>query len=298
MKPNFFVIGAPKCGTTALCHYLEQHPQIFVSTPKEPHYFASDFPEMMYVKTLDEYIRLFDQASNGCVAVGEGSVWDLYSDVAVKNIINFDDKAKIIVMLRNPVDLVYSMHSQHLITLDENEYDFTKAWDLQAERKKGNRLPPKCREPKLLQYGMFGKLGDQLERLYNIVPKEQVHVITFDQFSKDTQSCYEDVLKFLNVDSDNRNNFPRINENKSHKNKLISFFTQAPPKWLTRLVFFFKKILKIEELGVLKNIRRVNRSDKPREKLDPAFRNKLVRFFESDVKKLSNILDADLSHWK
>ena len=241
MKPNFFIIGAPKCGTTALCQYLDEHPKIFISTPKEPHYFATDFPKMMHVNKADDYFELFESADKECVAIGEGSVWNFYSEVAVKNIINFDKDAKIIVMLRNPVDLVYSMHSQHLVTLDENEDDFINAWALQSERKKGNKLPPKCREPKLLQYGVFGKLGDQLERLYSTVPKEQVHVIVFDEFTLDTRGCYENVLKFLGVASDNRSEFPRINENKAHKKQIDSFLYSSISKMAGSTNILFKK---------------------------------------------------------
>ena len=145
---------------------------------------------------------------------------------------------------------------------------------------------------------MFGKLGDQLERLYSTVPKEQVHVIVFDEFTLDTRGCYENVLKFLGVASDNRSEFPRINENKAHKNKLIAFFTQAYPKWLVQLTYYLKRMFKIKRLGILEKVRTANMSNKPREKLSPDFRIKLVKYFESDVKKLSDILEIDLSHWK
>jgi len=297
-KPNFFIVGAPKCGTTALCQYLDEHPNIFISTPKEPHYFANDFPKMRHVSELSEYIELFNDADESCTAIGEGSVWNLYSDVAVENIMDFDKDAKIIVMLRNPVDLVYSMHSQHQITLDENQIDFIKAWDLQNERANGNSLPPKCREPKLLQYSAFGKLGDQIERLFSTVPKSQVHIIIFDDFSKDTKSSYEAVLKFLEVPLYDKQEFPRVNENKSHKNMILAFFTQSPPRWLVRFAFSIKKLFRIENLGILEKIRVINRSTKPRTKLDNDFRSKLADYFKSDISKLSKLIERDLNHWK
>ena len=79
-KPNFFIIGAPKCGTTALARYLSEHNDIFMCQPKEPNYFSSDLPmRQPGVESIDEYLNLFSDADDSCKAVGEASVWYLYS---------------------------------------------------------------------------------------------------------------------------------------------------------------------------------------------------------------------------
>lgn len=95
MKPNFFIIGAPKCGTTALCEYLRAHPRIGMSIPKEPHYFCTDCTtRFRTIYTQQEYLRCFDHVQDGCAVAGEGSVWYLFSEAAVVNILRFAPDAK------------------------------------------------------------------------------------------------------------------------------------------------------------------------------------------------------------
>ena len=140
-RPNFFILGAPKCGTTALSEYLREHPRAFVSQPKEPHYFCGDF-DYYYApgqRSEEHYLRLFDAATDDHLAVGEASVWYLYSADAARNIAAFDPATRVIVMLRNPVDLVPSLHSQLLYMLDEDEPDPARAWELQEARRRGER---------------------------------------------------------------------------------------------------------------------------------------------------------------
>ncbi len=102
-KPDFFIIGAPKCGTTALATYLAEHPNIQLSDPKEPHYFCKDLKAGGPPVASDkDYVRRFFPGleESGASAAGEASVWYLYSDVAVRNILRFQPDAKFIVMLR------------------------------------------------------------------------------------------------------------------------------------------------------------------------------------------------------
>ena len=134
-KPDFFIVGAPKCGTTALAEYLRQHPDVFFSDPKEPCYFCNDFPRKRYVESESDYTALFRKAKSGSI-LGEGSVWYLYSECAIENIYQFNPNAKIIAMIRNPVDLVYSLHSQLVYSGEETISDFEEAWDIQYKRLK------------------------------------------------------------------------------------------------------------------------------------------------------------------
>ena len=103
-RPNFFIVGAPKCGTTAMTTYLRDHPQIFMPLQKEPHYFAEDYPIFREVWTEKQYLHLFRSADSSHLAVGEASVWYLYSDHALPRIKAFAPDARIIVQVRNPVD--------------------------------------------------------------------------------------------------------------------------------------------------------------------------------------------------
>ena len=297
VKPNFFIVGAPKCGTTALSDYLRTHPHIYVSNPKEPHYFAEDFEQYRLVKSLEEYLGLFQDCQPNNRLVGEASVFYLYSSVALKNIYKFNPQAKIIVMLRNPVELVYSFHSQLLYTADENEKNFEKAWHLQSLRERGNKIPRLCREPSLLQYAAIGKLGEQIDKLLTIFPPEQIKIIWFEDFVKSTDEVYESILNFLEVPIDQKTDFQPINQNKVHRLEWLGKFTAKPPVYLTKLAMKAKKFLGIERLGIIEQMRSVNTQKNPRKTLDKNFHLELVEEFREDIKKLSQLHNRDLSHW-
>jgi hypothetical protein len=115
--PDFFIVGARKCGTTALAEYLREHPGIFFSDPKEPHYFAKDFHgyQPAYATDWDKYLALFSGHTPTQLRSGEGSVWYFYYDNALANIRRSIPDAKLIVMVREPADM---LHSQLLWTHD------------------------------------------------------------------------------------------------------------------------------------------------------------------------------------
>ena len=229
-RPNTFILGAPKCGTTALSEYLREHPRAFLSQPKEPHYFCEDF-DYYYApgqRTEDHYLGLFAAAADEHIAVAEASVWYLYSSDAARNIAAFDPAARAVVMLRNPVDLVPSLHSQLLYMLDEDEPDLARAWELQEARSRGERVPATARVPAFLQYGEAARLGAQLARVYEALPREQVLTIVFDDLRDDTGAVYRRTLEFLGLPDDGRADFPRVNENKVHRAEAVARFTQRP----------------------------------------------------------------------
>jgi len=298
-KPNFFIVGAPKCGTTALSEYLRAHPNIFFSQPKEISFFATDFPNNRIVTTFEEYMALFHEIQPNHLRVGEGSVWYLYSREAVPNIYEYNSKAKLIVMLRNPVDLVHSLHSQLLLSIDEDEKDFERAWNLQELRKSGEKIPKKCCTPALLQYRDIGKLGTQMERLLEVFPKEQVMVILFDDFVSDTRAVYEDVLSFLGLNSDGRKLFQRINESRKYRSPLVGHFTQTPPDNLMRVWKYIKDMFGVKDFGhsVMNRLRQANTVIRPRTALNEKLRLTLIDEFKEDIHSLEAILDRNLSHW-
>ncbi len=110
-KPSLFIIGAPKCGTTALCAYLANHPSVCFSEPKEAKFFHDDFSvEHRLATTEEEYLKCFSHQQASDQVLAEGTVWYLFSQVAVRRILAFNPEAKFVVMLRNPVDLSHSLH--------------------------------------------------------------------------------------------------------------------------------------------------------------------------------------------
>ena len=290
-RPNLFIIGAPKCGTTALCSYLESNDEICFSKPKEAKFFHTDFSKNHRLFfTEKEYLKIFPKINEKTKFIAEGTVWYLFSDIAIQNILKFNADAKFIVMVRNPIDLAYSLHSQLLYGGDENIESFYDAWKLQKKRFEGKNIPPFCRDSKSLQYGEIAKLGGQVERLFSLVNKENIHIITFEDFKDHTKTVYNDVLKFLNVEEDNRSNFPKINENKKIRNKVLA-----------QLIYFFAFLKR--SLGISRSFRIwhllqpliVKKNE--REKLDKKFRDELKAFFKDDIILLSKLISKDLRHW-
>ncbi|MEB3887041.1 sulfotransferase [Lyngbya sp. CCY1209] len=295
-QPNFFIVGAAKCGTTALSNYLSEHPNIYISRPKEPRFFAEEF-QLPDIKTWEQYLSLFEDA-DGKLAIGEASVHYLCSATAIEKIYHYKPDAKIIVMLRNPVDVVYSYHSQLVFNQDENEVDFEKAWRLQDARQRGEHLPPLAKNSQALQYRMIGKLGSQVEKLLSFFSPEQVKIILFDDFQKSTKCVYEEVLSFLEVPSDNRSDFPRINANKKYKNAWLARLTDQTPPAFLNVINRVKKAVGLKKIGIVNAIRKMNYKEYQRHPLMPTFRSELVDEFREEVIKLENILNQDLGHWK
>jgi hypothetical protein len=298
-RPNFFILGAPKCGTTALSEYLREHPRAFVSQPKEPHYFCEDF-DYYYApgrRTEDHYLRLFAAATDEHIAVGEASVWYLYSGDAARNIAAFDPDARVVVMLRNPVELVPSLHSQLLYMLDEDEPDLATAWELQEARRRGERLPPRVRVPEFLQYGDAASLGAQLARVHESFPREQVLTLVFDDLRADTGSVYRRTLEFLGLPNDGRAEFPRVNENKVHRTGAVARFTQRPPAALVGVARGVKRVTGVERLRVLERVRRGNRQVMRRREISPELAAELRDFYRDDVGELGELIGRDLGGW-
>ncbi|MBF0445136.1 MAG: sulfotransferase [Magnetococcales bacterium] len=288
-KPNFFIIGAPKCGTTSMAAWLTAHPQIYMSPIKEPHYFNMDHKHGE-IKTLSSYNAQFADANGQEKAIGEASVWYLTSKVAVANILKFNPDAKFIVMLRNPIEMVTSLHDQMLFSQYEHIEDFTQAWQLQEERKNGKAIPASCVEPQFIIYGDRCKLGEQLQRLYAQVPHKQVHVITMDQLKKDPQKEYKKTLEFLNVPDDGRIDFAVHNLAKARR----SLPLRKAVEWLGRL----KIALGITGgLGILNAIEKNNQKTRKRPPLPPQTKLILQDHFRDDIHLLEKLLERDFSHW-
>ena len=147
-KPNFFIVGAPKCGTTSMNAYLKQHPDIFVPERKELHYFGSDLAFQRDSFLEEAYSKHFENWEDQKVG-GEASAWYLYSERAAEEIHQFNSDAKIIIMLRNPADMVHAHHSQAMYVGGESITNFDEALDAEEGRRNGTIALPSTRPPHL-----------------------------------------------------------------------------------------------------------------------------------------------------
>lgn len=291
--PNLFLIGAPKCGTSALHKYLAMHPQVYMSPVKEPHHYSRDLAGRNAYFPRDDYLALFTSATNAHAWRGESSVYYLFSQVAVPKIFEEHPQARFIAMVRNPLEMAPSLHAQLVNSLTESETDFATAWRLQAERAAGRRLPPRCTEPQYLQYRDVAALGAQLQRIRQILPPWQLHVIVFDDFRASPAKVYAEVLQFLRLPHDGRTDFPQVNPH-----------TQIRRRWIRHWLDERRWPASLRQLGRNwglhhwhKRLVRWNESPASRAPLDTQFARELKAAFRDDVGLLSELLHRNLHHW-
>jgi len=298
--PSFFVVGAPRCGTTAVSKALAGNPHISFSKPKEPHYFLEDRPGMGPENLRQQYLsRYHHDLTADHQAIGDGSVSYLYEPEAIRRVLAFDPRAKFIVLVRNPVEMMRSYHSRMLFQLDEDEVDFASAWGLQASRAAGQRIPKRCRDARLLQYGNLGKLGMHLERLFEVAGRERCHVIVFDDFIHDPRAVYLRALEFIGVDDDGQVRFKRKRGTSGFKSRWLQQFVMNPPPWAFRLLAISDARMLKRLKGLRKRIKTLNsRDSEQRQILTEEMRATLRDYFAEDVAKLSGLLSRDFSHWR
>jgi hypothetical protein len=229
-RPNAFIVGAPRCGTSAMQSYLSRHPDIFFPNVKESHHFANDLINKNdYYSSTDNYLRLFARARNERI-VGEASVFYLYSKLASRNIHDFDSRAKVLVMLRNPTDMIRSYHAELVYKGDETILDFHDAFFAEERRKRGELMSENIRFPQKLFYREVAQLCEQLQRYFDVFGKDSIHVIIYDDFKESTAKVFRDALIFLEVEPNFQTDFPVINACKRARSTTLRDLLGAPPQ--------------------------------------------------------------------
>jgi len=260
-KPNLFIVGAPKCGTTFLYHYLKQHPDIFFPNLKEPHFFGSDLSRRhgAYDLKLDQYEELFNIKKK---VMGEASTFYIFSETAAKEIHTYNPDAKIIIMIRNLVDLAHSLHSQFVFSGDEIIENFEEALRLESDRLEGNNIPEQTTLINKLFYSTnILSLPRNIQSFIDCFGGDKIKFILLDEIKSEPKRVYTETLKFLDVDADVEfPNFKIINSNKYYKSKFIRDFIKKNSIKLGRLRSIFLK----EPLGIIRSLENLNRLDEKR----------------------------------
>ncbi|MES9950277.1 MAG: sulfotransferase [Candidatus Thiodiazotropha sp.] len=295
--PNLFIVGAPKCGTTALATYLDNHPQVSISKPKEPLFFATDLNHKWRTDSKEDYKKCFVNHMNEKI-VGEGTVWYLMSKNAAKEIFEYNPKSKIIIMLRNPIDMMYSLHSQFLLTCNENIASFYDALCAQEHRKRGLSLPANSHFIAGLQYYEVADYAVQIKRYLKVFPREQIKFIIFEEFIKDTDKIYKDILRYLNLNDTVSIKYEKVNVSKIVVYPAINQFINKPPTWARklkqtigivgpRLDYIKKMMLKVS----VKNGKRMQLSKEMRKKISEKYD------LELKIRETEILTNMDLSLW-
>lgn len=293
-RPDFFIVGAFKAGTTALYDYLRQHPQVFMPFHKEPLFFGDDLSRRYGRMSMERYLALFAGVRAG-QRIGEASAWYLYSRTAAREIAAFAPGAQIIVMLRNPVDVMHAQHSQLLFNVEEDLVDFGAALEAEPARRRGDRLPPGPLRVETLYYRESVRFAEQLERYRAVFGPERIHVILYDDFRDATAATYRGVLEFLRVDPQFRPELGVRNPNRRARIGPLQRVIYQPPGPLLRLVPWLRRFPLVH--SVRDRLLRLNSSAVHRPPMDPALRRQLLDEQADEIQRLGRLINRDLSGW-
>jgi len=292
-RPDFFVVGAFKSGSTALYEQLRRHPQIFMPFHKEPLYFGDDLTRRYGRMSEADYLRLFRGAKSG-QRIGEASTWYLYSTSAAREIKAFSPGAHILVVLRNPVDVMYAQHNQLIFNVIEDIPSFEEALAAEPERRAGRRIPPGPINVENLFYRHSVRFAEQLERYFEAFGRDRVHVMLSDDLRRDGARVVRGALEFLGVDPSLAAAPPRANESRRVRSPLVQRLIFAP-KLLLPLAPFLRRFAFVR--GLRGRMLQANSQAVPRAPMDPAFRRKLLDEFRPQIEELGRLIERDLSAW-
>jgi sulfotransferase family protein len=295
----FFLVGAPRCGTTSLALALAQHPQVCFSEPKESHYFIHVPEDLDPGRMEEEYIRAFFRADRmSRDALGEASPSYLYSSPAIRAIDRMFPAARFLVMVRNPLEMLPSWHARALFTMDEDVANFEDAWRLQEQRAKGQSIPAKCRDWRMLQYAEVGRVGARLAELFRIVGRDRVKAIVFDDFTSAPLAVYREVLDFLGLEHDERTEIARMNGTKTYRSPLIQRLLMRPPRVARLIVPRAVGPSQPNFAGrLVKRLRKVNVVRTHWQPISAHMRQEIIDCVREDVDLLGRLLNRNLGHW-
>ena len=293
--PNFIVLGAGKAGTQSVYNYLMEHPEIYMSPTKETNFFAlngrqPDFkgppdPINQYsVASIETYQALFDRVTDE-KAIGEVSPLYLYSAEAPANIKQAIPNAKLIVILRNPVDRAFSTYLFLRARLTETITDFSDALNREETRIEQNWPWP-------WHYKNLGFYHKQLQRYYDLFDPAQIKIYLYEDFRADNIAIVQDMYEFLGVDA---NFVPDVslqyNFSGLPKNKLLQYVLTGPNPIQSALRPLMPTKLR------RKIVSRIKRKNLTKPSLAPEVRRQLVDYYREEMIQLQQLLDRDLSHW-
>lgn len=286
VKPNFFIVGAAKCATTSIYNYLKDHPQIYMSTVKEPKFFSSPYRpvpgkgpgdervEAYAIKDMDAYMALFADAGDYPVR-GEASVDYLYYRQTAGDIHEFNPEAKILICLRDPVERAYSGYTDH--RRSRETLSFHEALSAEESRTEYEFI---------WQYKKLGLYYESVKRFLDVFGPDQVKIVFFEDIRERLDDTIGGICRFLGIDDTYRlQEVRRFNA------------SGAPNAAMSRMGRLFPWVKNAMKTVMPKRYARFRAKTLTKEPMAEEDRAYLREYYREDVQKLSNLLGKDLSHW-
>lgn len=308
--PNFFIVGAPKAGTTSLYHYLDQHPQVYLSSIKEPHFFADEIREANcdlaarriiarenrgvrefvsgpmrekrfggIVPDWESYTRLFANAANQS-ALGEASVCYLWSRSAPQRIVEKIPDAKILALLRDPVERAFSQYI-HGLSNGAIQWSFRE----HIQRNLGHNSEQISVHYPFLEFGLY---SEQLQRYLDRFGPN-VWIGFYDDFKSQPQDLLRSVFQFLGVD-------PEFEPDTTHR-YLEAQVPRLPAIGRLKTLGLWQAAASVTPSKLRPAIRRALTHKQGTIHIDPADRRFLIDFYGEDIARLATLLNRNLDGW-
>ena len=309
------IVGAPRCGTTSLARYLKEHPKVRFSRIKEPHFFSQlelngQSDEALRLLVEREYLDRYFKDRTEAELLAEGSVSYLYAAERIEPVLRLWPDARFIIGVRNPLDMVPSLHRRLLFTGDETISDFEEAWDLMEERRQGRQVPLSCVDPRMLDYEAVGSVGKHAAQFVEAVGAERCLFVVFDDFVSDPAGQYRRVLDFLSLPDDGRGSFKVHRPSKQSRIGWLQRALMRPPHAM-RAHFAEPRYgpqVTSGRAGLPKRVRKFVRKTRKRlliwnsapaeiTEVSERMRQILRETFANDVAQLGRLVGRDLSHW-
>lgn len=264
---------------------------------KEPRYFCSDLDSgtamdaTFFIRSWEEYLALFADAEDERY-LGEGCIFNLFSEVAAQRIHEASPTAKAIIMLREPAVQMFSFHAVRRGNGTE-DLGFAEALAAEAERRQGRRLPRLARNLKMYQYRAVASYADQVARYFDVFGRPNVHVIVHEEFVRDVPAAFDRTLEFLGLPPA-AVMFDVENAHRANRSQRLARALHDPAvrQRGRRLVPSF---LRPWAGSARQRLANWNLRPARRPQLDPALRVQLRRELAPDVERLGQLLGRDLS---
>jgi len=296
--PNFLIIGAQKCGTTALYDALCQHPEIYMSPVKEPFYFVLNGAPPPFPTPSDEYrarLRYTDesyaalfQAATGQRAIGEASALYLSSyqpERTADNIYAFNPQMRLIALLRQPAERAWSAFHYYRTRGFEPFKRFDASLAAEATRNNSNVQPD-------LRHFANGCYFANLKPYFERFPREQIRIYLYEEWNQQPQMVLRDLFTFLGVDESVMIEPKRKNVTFSYRHRWLQRFLDEPNQGRALVELLLRGRLRRR---VYHRLRVYNW--RPAQPLAPALRRALTQRYRSDIEQLQGLINRDLAHW-
>lgn len=289
--PNFFIVGAPRCGTTTLHEILSQHPDIFMSKVKEPHYFSSiQFPPLekkILSVTNDKrkYLKLF-KGSEHYNLRGESSTYylsDIKSPAIIKQSI---PNAKVIIVLRNPIERAFSHYLLYNRRGEQNRSFLQQIEYLVEEKKSINPV---------YDIVELGKYYSHIKNYLKHFDLSDIHILFLDNLKNNPESTLSDIYQFLEVNNKIKSQplYKTIHSNAYKQPRFILFDKLLKQKYLSRIAL---NLLPRPMIRWVRNTVLLKETFKPI--IDEKAKNKLLAIYEPEITQLEKLLNRDCTPLK